>query len=215
MSDTFKHLHDQAYDYLLDKILAGDFEEDRMYSETGLAEELQISRTPLHNALLQLSQEGYIDILPSRGFKLQRITPKDLREIYQVCVALESFCAFMISRDRTTEHARATIAELEDNLKEQEEIVENGCDIDRFIKCDYDFHNLIISYSQNELFKSRFKNYRNRIKKYLLKSFKTKTRIPVSLSEHRAICSDIKNGKIENLMKCMEVHHDDFRHQKI
>ena len=66
-------LQDQAYDIIKEKILNDEFSPDEMYSETKLAKDLSISRTPLRNALRGLEQDGYIIIAPSRGFMIRSL----------------------------------------------------------------------------------------------------------------------------------------------
>ena len=61
-------LNEQAYNYLQKLIMENHFSYQEVYSETKLSKELGISRTPLRDAVHRLAQEGYIDIIPSKGF---------------------------------------------------------------------------------------------------------------------------------------------------
>ena len=70
MTET-SSLQSQAYNIIKEKILSKSMDSDALYSETRLARELGISRTPLREALQCLSQDGYITIIPSRGFKIR------------------------------------------------------------------------------------------------------------------------------------------------
>ena len=63
-------LNEQAYNYLQKLIMENHFSYQEVYSETKLSKELGISRTPLRDAVHRLAQEGYIDIIPSKGFML-------------------------------------------------------------------------------------------------------------------------------------------------
>lgn len=64
----FRLLQAKAYEYLKESILRKELEFGVTYSETKLARELNISRTPMRDALHRLAQEGYIDIVPSKDF---------------------------------------------------------------------------------------------------------------------------------------------------
>lgn len=59
-------LKDQAYQALLEMIWSGNLEAGEIYSLTKIAQDLNISRTPLRDAIQRLSDEKRIDILPSR-----------------------------------------------------------------------------------------------------------------------------------------------------
>ena len=66
-------LNEQAYNYLQKLIMENHFSYQEVYSETKLSKELGISRTPLRDAVHRLAQEGYIDIIPSKGFMLHQM----------------------------------------------------------------------------------------------------------------------------------------------
>ena len=72
-------LQSQAYNIIKEKILSKSMDSDALYSETRLARELGISRTPLREALQCLSQDGYITIIPSRGFKIRCLNQDTMR----------------------------------------------------------------------------------------------------------------------------------------
>ena len=61
-------LQQEAYNYIKDLILTNRLDVNSLYSETKLSKELGISRTPMREALQCLSQDGYIDVIPSKGF---------------------------------------------------------------------------------------------------------------------------------------------------
>ncbi len=87
-------LQSQAYNIIKEKILSKSMDSDALYSETRLARELGISRTPLREALQCLSQDGYITIIPSRGFKIRCLNQDTMRESIQVRCAIEGFCVY-------------------------------------------------------------------------------------------------------------------------
>ena len=91
-------LNEQAYEHLKKMITEDQLSYQEIYSETKLSRELGISRTPFRDAIHRLVQEGYIDIIPSKGFRLHQLTKKDVVETFQVRSALETYCAMEITR---------------------------------------------------------------------------------------------------------------------
>lgn len=67
-------LQEEAYTHIKEQILSGALREELIYSETKIAAMIGISRTPVKDALVRLSQERLVDILPSRGFRLHRMS---------------------------------------------------------------------------------------------------------------------------------------------
>ena len=86
-------LQTKAYDYLINLIKKGELETDKIYSLNQLAKEAGFSKTPFRDAVLRLEQERYIDILPSRGFTLHKMSKEDIIETYQMRNAIEIYCS--------------------------------------------------------------------------------------------------------------------------
>lgn len=63
-------LQQQAYDNLKEMIVNERLKYGKIYSERQISEQMYVSRTPFREALQRLSQDGYVDILPQRGFML-------------------------------------------------------------------------------------------------------------------------------------------------
>ena len=59
-----KSLQDKAYEYLKNQIMDGAFEKGKIYSLAAITASLNMSRTPVRDALLSLSQETLVDVLP-------------------------------------------------------------------------------------------------------------------------------------------------------
>ena len=102
----YKALNTIAYEHLRRMIYGSELEFNKVYSETKLAAQLSISRTPIRDALNRLVQERYIDILPNRGFRLHTPTQGDIFEAFHVRMMIESYCAKIVSRiSRTSPRA--------------------------------------------------------------------------------------------------------------
>ena len=84
-------LKDQAYQALLEMIWSGNLEAGEIYSLTKIAQDLNISRTPLRDAIQRLSDEKRIDILPSRGFCLHKFTEEEIKQRYHLTISLEGY----------------------------------------------------------------------------------------------------------------------------
>ena len=124
MSD-YKTLNNIAYDHLRGMIYNSELEFHRIYSETKLAAQLSISRTPIRDALNRLAQERYIDILPNRGFMLHTPTQADIVEAYHVRMMIEGYCAEIVANHYPDTASRAVIDRMEDALLQQQRLLED------------------------------------------------------------------------------------------
>jgi len=84
---------DEAYTALLERILQGQIAPGSPLREVRLAEDLGISRTPLREAIRQLSRDGIVECLPHCGARVIRPDEKLVSDIFQIREALEGIAA--------------------------------------------------------------------------------------------------------------------------
>jgi len=99
-------LKDKIYNSLKDAIttmnIYADDTELRL-DERSLSEKLEISRTPVREALARLEQEGLVHIVPRRGVYIVRKTKAEILEMVTVWAALESMAARLIVANASDE----------------------------------------------------------------------------------------------------------------
>src|SRR5262245_14533099 len=88
LSRTF--LVEAAYEAILENILSGALASGTVVSEVALAQELKVSRTPVHQALAQLAKEGLIEHQAGRQPRIARFGRDDVIEIYDMRLLLET-----------------------------------------------------------------------------------------------------------------------------
>jgi len=99
-----------VYDELRELIVAGELPE--RISESALAERLQVSRTPVREALERLHGDGLVDAR-GRGVRLKTLDSRELRAVYRVRAALEALTAELVAeRQRAGEIAPAELERL-------------------------------------------------------------------------------------------------------
>jgi DNA-binding GntR family transcriptional regulator len=201
-----KPLQFQAYEHLKQMIKDGKFESDCIYSETKIAKELGFSRTPMRDAIQRLSQERYLDIIPSKGFQIHTLTEQDLIETYQVRCALEGFCTVQLAKDYETPEAKIVIRTLESLLEQQEEVINTSHSILQFTELDRQFHDKIVHYLDNSVISDTFDTYRHQMKKQTILSLAKEGRLEETLQEHRAIFENIKIGAVGRTYKATLAH---------
>ena len=144
----YKALNNIAYDFLKNMIYNSQFEYNRIYSETKLAAQISVSRTPMRDALNRLAHERYIDILPNRGFMLHTPTENDIMEAYHIRVMTEGYCAKVLTSEYPSASAEATIARMTDALQQQTRLLENDEEysIGQFWLDDLKFHRALLEH---------------------------------------------------------------------
>src|SRR3954466_14939978 len=90
-------LVDDAYAALKEAIRENTFPPGYQGSEKEIAPRLEMSRTPVHEAVIRLQEEGLVRVLSRRGVVICAISAADMREIYEVIIALESAAAELLA----------------------------------------------------------------------------------------------------------------------
>lgn len=201
-------LNEQAYEHLRNMIINDELSYQQIYSETKLSKELGISRTPLRDAIHRLVQEGYIDIIPSKGFQLHQLTRQDVTDTFQVRSALESYCTLEITKQSASEKAQKLFKELEETMEHLYNILHTTQDIPEFMKYDFLFHVKIIRYLENEQFHSIFGTFMYRMQRLAALSLSHKGRMTDTYEEHRAILDCMKSGNTSDIYEITLKHMD-------
>ncbi|KAA3664679.1 MAG: GntR family transcriptional regulator [Chloroflexi bacterium] len=101
-----KHLSlsQQAYESIKQKIVSLELAPGAVINETKLREELNLSRTPIREALQRLAQEKLILIAPRRGMFVSEISITDLQKLFEARLVLEPFAARHAAQRGTVHH---------------------------------------------------------------------------------------------------------------
>jgi DNA-binding GntR family transcriptional regulator len=114
-------LTDSAVVALRDAIRARRFVPGPIYSVSQVAEELGVSRSPVREALLKLTEAGLVEFARNRGFRIILPTARDLAEIFAVRLALEVPAAGRVARSGTAGARREIAARLDALETDQDE----------------------------------------------------------------------------------------------
>lgn len=180
-------LQEKAYEYLKDKISRGELEHGKFYSETRMAAEIGISRTPFKDALVRLSQDRYIDIVPSRGFCLHTLSLQDIINTYQSRTAVEGFCALTLHNRRTEKEAAAVIDALFKDIENMEKAISENASFSEILRHDLSFHTRIVEFSKNEELISLYESHNHQLYDIAMKTFELEGRPSIAVAEHRDI----------------------------
>ncbi|WP_104126641.1 GntR family transcriptional regulator [Cryobacterium sp. Y57] len=136
-----------VYGRILHKITSRDLSAGDRLTETSLADELNVSRTPVREALRRLSAEGYVDLSKNKGATVATFD-EDLDQLFELRILLEGFTAGLASQAATVDEVR--------NLKEiqsrfESAIEEQGDDVRlRVSRINIEFHNAILTAAKNK-----------------------------------------------------------------
>ncbi|ONI39674.1 hypothetical protein AN639_02560 [Candidatus Epulonipiscium fishelsonii] len=196
----------KAYEYIKNLILNGKFDYDCIYSETKIAKEIGVSRTPIRDALHRLSQEKYVEIIPSKGFCLHQITNEDLIQTFEVRAALETYCTLQITKRYDSIAAKKLFTNLSNLLDVQQEILSKSNSIAEFLNSDKKFHIEIVQFLNNTYFNDLFESNLFQINHIATKSLECEGRMQATFIEHQNIFDAMVEGNISQIQN-ITLHH--------
>ncbi len=180
---------------LLRQVVAGRLQAGKPVNELKLAAELKISRTPLREALLQLEQEGFIRSDQRRGFSVERLSAREVREIYPMIWTLEGLAV----------RSSAICAHLP--LPELARVNSQLAKVrspQRALDLDTQWHEQLTSQSRNQRLLETITALRLGIRRYEAIYMADTRLLPESVAQHNKIIKALKGHDIGGALKALE-----------
>jgi DNA-binding GntR family transcriptional regulator len=200
-----KSLYEQVHQALRTAILTGELSPGDRLVETQLAEWLQVSRTPLREALRQLQQDGLVTADVSGGLRVTTITAADAEELYDCRLALEALAAAGACRYATPEQLQrieACVAKAEGATANSHGSLDN----EHLLDVDYQFHHLIAESSGNRRLVSLLDTLFDAMALLRIQTLQQNPNVLDIRLEHRQIYEAIVTGDAEVAVAAITQH---------
>jgi DNA-binding GntR family transcriptional regulator len=194
-------MHDEVAAQLRERIFAGELAPGSFLDEVRLAEQLEISRTPLREALKVLTAEGLVRHEPRRGCFVNEVTEQDLDEIFPVIGLLEGRCAFEAAR-----HASDADLQALEALHQKLAAHARARRINAYYEANFAIHEAIIRLAGNRWLATVIADLRKILKLARLQQLHAPGRLDQSLSEHLAVFAALKARDAEGAEAAMRTH---------
>jgi len=138
-----QNLTNKAYTYIKELIMSYALKPGEVLSEVDLARKLQMSRTPIHQALLHLRRDGFLEDSPGTGWKVYSLSLVDIKEIFAAKIAIENIIMeeAALREPSSKENLRLCLERMQKAASER--------DIDKWIKLDHELHDNIDALASN------------------------------------------------------------------
>ena len=194
-------LHHQVAATLREQIFAGALPPGSFLDEAALCTRLEISRTPLREALKVLTAEGLLRHEPRRGCFVAEVTERDLDEIFPVIALLEGRCAWEAARNASDADI-ATLEGLHDKLVKHAAAKR----ITAYYATNLVIHEAIITLADNRWLAQTIGDLRKILKLARLQQLNAPGRLAQSLSEHLAVFAALKARDSDGAEAAMRTH---------
>lgn len=194
-------LSDQIRNALTDEIASGSLPAGAALDEQDLANRFGASRTPVREALRQLSVSGLVDMRPRRGVIVTRLTPAQIMDMFETPAEIEAMCV-RLATYRITPLERSHLLDLHESSRA---LVERG-DIDAYDAFNTNFHEAIYNATHNGFMAEQAVAIRARLKSFRRTQLRQSDRIARSREEHEGIMVAIAQGDGEEASRRMRAH---------
>jgi DNA-binding GntR family transcriptional regulator len=188
-------LRDQVHHAIVDRILRDELRPGARISDTALARELGVSRTPIREALLRLEREGFLEADVGRGFFVKPLSMREVREVYPVLWTLE--VAALRGAGRLTDARRAELDRINAALEGED-------DPEQRIDLDGEWHRTLLEPCGNEYLIGLIATLKTVIRRYEYAYMQNAGYIPVSTRTHVQIADLAAAGDVEGAVPVLE-----------
>jgi len=186
-------LHDEILTRLRDYIVEGNIPDGGRVPERQLCEMLEISRTPLREALKVLASEGLVELLPNRGARVRPLSEQDLGELFDVMGGLEGLAGRLACEQITDDE----IAEIERLHYEMYGFYLHR-DMHGYFLTNQLIHQKIVEASRNATLKGAYANFAGRIRRvrYSANFARKRERWGEAMREHETILDALRRRAV-------------------
>ena len=197
-------LREKVYRYFCQQMANGNLLPGSYINQNEICEQLNVSRAPLRDALIQLEQERFVQIKPRRGVLINPLTVKEIRNAYAVCGALESAVLVDDFDKISPEH----VAEMQ-AINEALYTSLNKRKFDDYYELNLKFHNVFVALADNDLLHSIMLPIKQRLYDFPRMAYDLEWET-INLKEHERIMESIIAGNRQAAASILKYEHWGF-----
>jgi DNA-binding GntR family transcriptional regulator len=195
-------LRDQALTIIRHRIVTGEFAPDEIFSAVVVADELGVSRAPVREAMLTLVNEGYMEPVRNRGFRVVPLSDTARREIYELRMMLEPPAMAKLAASHARDAAAAP--QFHEFAERTVYCAETG-DLVGHLEADRQFHQGLTALAGNEQLTRFVMQLRDRTRRYSIRSMSAEE-LTSNAREHFALLDALNAGDPLAAQEVMEAH---------
>lgn len=185
---NLKPIRDIVYENLRKAILEGKLKPNERIVEKEYAEKLNISRTPIREALRKLEIEGLVQYIPRKGVIVNTIDKEEIIETYEIRKALEGLAIRYVVQ-RITDEEITTLKELMDLMEESNKAE----DFEKVLEACKGFNDVILKASRMPKIAGLINTMAEQLERYKRVTMSQSIRRSSAIQEHREIFQAIAN----------------------
>lgn len=207
MSEKALSSSQRAIQELRERIFSGELSAGSDHLESELASLLEMSRTPVREAVLTLESQGLLELRPRKGVRILPLSPDDMAEIYDVLTELEGLAAEQAALAGYGEMDLAFLAKTIDDMDK----AIAASDLDAWADADDRFHAELVRLGRNSRIETIVGMMSDQVRRARMTTLFMRPLPTKSNEDHRKVYDAIRNGEAR---MARETHRDHRQHAK-
>jgi DNA-binding GntR family transcriptional regulator len=203
-----KSLREQVYEYIRDQMMTGQILRNTTLNLNEISDHLEISKTPLRDALIRLEVEGFVTIMPRRGVVVNALTLQDVKDFYQICGALEGD----VVRDVFDQFDGNHISVMRQLNSDMRAAIQRD-EFDLMYRLNIRFHDVFLKLSDNTSIRSILMPLKQRLYDFQRRPYVKEWELR-NTNEHDQFIDAIKKREREEAVRLLRDVHWSFRVQE-
>lgn len=195
-------LAEHAYREVKRRILDNEISAGAVVLEQELAALLEMSRTPIREAMIRLAEEGMVEIRPRHGMRVLPVSAADMADIYQVLTALEAEAAGQVARDGLSAEE---IEALRRAVREMDRALEQD-DLTAWASADESFHRLLLEGCRNRRLRHLVYQFWDQAHRVRMLTLRLRPKPVTSNEDHLALVEAIERRDPEEAWRIHREH---------
>jgi DNA-binding GntR family transcriptional regulator len=195
-------IRDKVYEFIKQAIIRGTYKSGERIIERELADKLNVSRTPIREALFRLESQGFVKTLPRKGVVVSRLSPTEIIEIFTILSALDSLTMKLASQKAEQSHR--------DELSRIINEIERALIKPNFDQADKKFHfeinDIICDAAQSPRLTQMIDGLSDYIRAFVQLGYDVPGRLRKAMEEHRDLAIAVRNGEAELAEILTKIH---------
>ncbi|MFE7422174.1 GntR family transcriptional regulator [Rhodococcus sp. NPDC057529] len=200
-------LRDQALAVIRQRMVTGEIAPGEIYSAAGIAATLGVSNSPVREAMLALVEQGLMEPIRNRGFRVIPLSDADRDHIHQLRLMLEVPAMGQVAAAKLVKGRKAHFQAMVDSII----ALEAAGDYVGFLESDRKFHLGLLELLGNPYLNTIVGNLRDQTRLFGLRDLAEQGLLAAAAKEHRGILNAMVKGDASLTEKLMTEHLEHIR----
>ncbi|MEX2416389.1 MAG: GntR family transcriptional regulator [Paenibacillaceae bacterium] len=195
-------IRDKVYNYLRQAIVQGMYKSGERIIEREVADQLNVSRTPIREALFRLESQGFVRTLPRKGVVVSRLSPEEVIEIFTILSVIESL-AMKLAAQKAEQSHREELARI---IEEIDRALAQPIFQEEHWKFHFKINDVICRAAQSPRLTKMLDGLSDYVRAFVQLGYEHPGRMRKAMEEHRDLAKSVREGEAELAENFTRIH---------